>query len=100
MSTKNSNSNHVILAVAGGFYFFGEQVSAPDGYIALRSGAMSGGFSGGRGIAGVATAHKGSSIKLDIFDKDRDLIFPVTAVYAIMPCVDLYSVKSTEIRNK
>jgi hypothetical protein len=32
-----------ILAVSGGFYFFGTEVTAPEGYIALKNAAMFGG---------------------------------------------------------
>lgn len=91
--------NTVILIVAGGFYFFGEQVDAPEGYVALRSGAMFGGFAGGKGVAGVATGNKESTVKLDRFEKSRDLMFPLSAVYGILPSINLYEFKGAEIRN-
>ncbi len=42
-----------IIAVSGGFYFFGTEITAPEGYISLKNAAMFG------GIAGVAAAPLG-----------------------------------------
>lgn len=91
MSTK-------ILAVSGGFYFFGTQVPAPDGYVALRNASMFGGFYGGKGLPGVARGAEGASVVLDRFDQDEELLFPLTAVFAIMPSIDLYSFSGTTLR--
>ena len=87
-----------ILAVSGGFYFFGTEVSAPEGYIALKNAAMFGGFAGGKGLPGVARGDKSATVKLDKFDPEEEVLFPLTAVFAIMPSVDLYSHKGTTIR--
>lgn len=87
-----------ILAVSGGFYFFGTEVSAPEGYIALKNAAMFGGFAGGKGLPGVARGDKAATVKLDKFDPDEEVLFPLTAVFAIMPSVDLYAFKGTTIR--
>ncbi len=87
-----------ILAVSGGFYFFGTEVSAPDGYIALKKAAMFGGFSGGKGLPGVARGDKASSVKLDKFDQEEELLFPITAIFAILPSIDLYKFSGTTLR--
>lgn len=91
MSTK-------ILAVSGGFYFFGTEVNAPEGYISLKNAAMFGGFAGGKGLPGVARGDKAATVTLDRFDKDEELLFPITAVFAILPSVDLYAHKGTTLR--
>lgn len=91
MSTK-------ILAISGGFYFFGTEISAPEGYIALKKAAMFGGFGGGKGLPGVARGDKASTVTLDCFDADEELLFPTTAVFAIMPSIDLYGFKGTTRR--
>lgn len=88
-----------ILAVQGGFYFFGLQVPAPDGYIAMKNVSMSGGFSGGLGIAGVARGAKGAKITLDMFDQDAVQLFPIENVLAIMSSVDLYKFSGTTNRK-
>lgn len=87
-----------ILAVSGGFYFFGTEVSAPDGYISLKAAAMFGGFAGGKGLPGVARGDKAATVTLDRFDADEELLFPVTAVFAILPSIDLYAFKGSTIR--
>lgn len=87
-----------IIAVSGGFYFFGTEVAAPDGYISLKNAAMFGGFGGGKGLPGVARGDKSATVTLDRFDVDEELLFPVTAVFAIMPSVDLYTQKTTTLR--
>lgn len=87
-----------ILAVSGGFYFFGTEVSAPEGYVALKKAAMFGGFSGGKGLPGVARGDKSSSVKLDKFDQEEELLFPVSAVFAILPSIDLYTFSGTTLR--
>lgn len=87
-----------IIAVSGGFYFFGTEVNAPDGYIALKKAAMFGGFSGGKGLPGVARGDKSASVTLDRFDEDEECLFPLTAVFAILPSIDLYAFKGTSIR--
>lgn len=91
MSTK-------ILAVSGGFYFFGTEVQAQEGYIALKKAAMFGGFGGGKGLPGVARGDKSATVTLDRFDAEEELLFPVTAVFAILPSIDLYAFKGTTLR--
>lgn len=87
-----------IFAVSGGFYFFGTEVSAPEGYVALKNAAMFGGFAGGKGLPGVARGDRAAIVKLDRFDPEEELLFPLTAVFAIMPSVDLYAFKGTTLR--
>jgi len=91
--------NTKILAVSGGFYFFGTEITAQaDGYIALKHAAMFGGFSGGKGLPGVARGDKSSTVILDQFVPEEELLFPVTAVFAILPSIDLYTFKGTTLR--
>lgn len=87
-----------IFAISGGFYFFGTEVPAPEGYVALRAGAMFGGFGGGKGLPGVARGDEAATVILDRFDPDQDLIFPLSAVFAIMPSIDLYTFQGTTLR--
>ena len=43
-------NDYKIFIISGGFYFFGKEVQAPDGYVALTECSMFGGFSGGKGM--------------------------------------------------
>lgn len=88
----------VILAIAGGFYFFGTETPAPDGYIALAQGAMFGGFSGGKGLPGVARGDAAAKVTLDRFTDTQELLFPLTAVYGIFDSIDLYAFKGATLR--
>ena len=87
-----------ILAVSGGFYFFGTEVNAPEGYIALKNAAMFGGFAGGKGLPGVARGDKAATVTLDRFDADEECLFPLSAVFAIIPSIDLYAFKNATLR--
>ena len=91
-------SNTKILAVSGGFYFFGTEVQGPDGYITMKDVAMFGGFSGGKGLPGVARGDKEAKVTLDRFDEGKEVFFPLTTVFAIMPSIDLYKFKGTTLR--
>ena len=91
MSTK-------ILAISGGFYYFGTEVTAPEGYVALKKAAMFGGFAGGKGLPGVSRGDKSATVTLDRFDADEECLFPLSAVFAILPSVDLYAFKGTTLR--
>jgi hypothetical protein len=94
---KNSNFN--ILVVTSGFYYFGEIVESPtEGYISLTNASMSGGFRGGKGIAGVSRGDSQASITLDRFQEKELLHFPISAVIGILPCIDLYNFKNTILR--
>lgn len=90
--------NWKVVAVSGGFYFYGAEVTGPDGYIALEKAAMFGGFSGGKGVPGVCRGDKEAKVTLDRFDENEQIIFPISAVFAIMSSVDLYSRKTTTLR--
>lgn len=91
-------AKYKILAVMQGFYYFGEEVTAPEGYIALKNGAMFGGFSGGKGVAGVARGDKSSKVSLDRFDKNEELLFPISAVIGILPSINLYDFSGSTLR--
>ena len=98
ISTRRYIMKYVILAVSGGFYFFGCEISAPDGYIALKDASMFGGFGGGKGLPGVARGDKSATVILDRFDAAAHLTFPLTAVYAIMPSINLYEFAGATLR--
>jgi hypothetical protein len=94
-----SNENWKIFVIAGGFYYFGEEVDAPqEGFIAMKKCSMSGGFSGGKGIAGVTRGDRDAKIILDRFDENELCIWPLSCCYGILPCIDLYSFKGTTLR--
>lgn len=93
-----SKKNTVIITVAAGFYYFGTEVTAPEGYIALKDAAMFGKFGGGRGLAGVATGQPEATVTLDRFKPDDTLLFPIHAVYCIHPSIDLYEFNGTTLR--
>lgn len=91
------SNNTVIIAVDGGFYFFGTEVQGPAGYIVLENAAMFGGFGGGKGLPGVAKGSAGASVTLDRFD--QPVTFPQGRVIFIAPSVDLYKSKIATIRG-
>jgi hypothetical protein len=96
---RDRMKNPKILVIAGGFYYFGDLVESPkEGYIALKSAAMSGGFSGGKGIPGVARGDSAAKITLDRFDPDEVQIFPESACYGILSSINLYEFKGTTLR--
>lgn len=87
-----------ILAVSGGFYFFGVEKEAPDGYVCLVEASMFGVFEGGKGLPGVARGADGATVTLDRFAATEELFFPITAVFAIMPSINLYEFNGTTLR--
>lgn len=87
-----------ILAIAGGFYYFGDEVPAPSGYIALKNAAMFGGFSGGKGLPGVARGDASAQVTLDRFAPDSISTFPISSCYGILESVDLYTFSGTTLR--
>lgn len=93
---SNFKGETKILAIAGGFYYFGTEVEAPEGYVAITNAAMFRGFSGGNGLPGIAKGTSGQ-VTLDTFAKGEQLFFPLSAVYGILPSVDLYSVKGNTV---
>lgn len=90
--------NCKILAIAYGFYFFGEEVSAPEGYVAIKNASMFGGFSGGKGLPGVARGDKDAKVNLDRFDLSEECLFPITSVVGIFPSINLYEFKGATLR--
>lgn len=90
--------NPKVIAVAGGFYFFGNEVQSAEGFLSLDEAAMFGGFAGGKGVAGVCRGAKDATVKLDRFEKDEKVTFPLTAVYAVLPSINLYDFKGTTLR--
>lgn len=87
-----------IITVAGGFYYFGQEVPSAEGYIAIKNASMFGGFAGGKGVAGVSRGATDATVVLDKFEKDEECLFPIQNVYAILPCIDLYKFKGTTLR--
>jgi len=94
----SSSKNHKIIAVTGGFYFFGEEIPGADGYLTLEKFAMFGSFAGGKGLPGVARGDKEATVTLDFFADDQKGTFPLTAVLAIMDSIDLTKFSGTTIR--
>ena len=88
-----------ILCIAGGFYFFGDECAAPEGYVAITSAAMFGGFGGGLGLPGVARGAAGATVTLDRFAPADVQMFPISAVYGIFTSVDLYAFPGTTVRG-
>jgi len=95
---KTKIENPVLLVVNNGFYYFGDQVAAPEGYIALKNFAMFGGFSNDRGVAAVACARKGATVNLDRFPEDAVGHWPIESVCGILPCANLYEFAGTTLR--
>ena len=89
--------NWKIFTIAGGFYFFGEEVTAPEGYIACIKASMFRRFEGGKGLPGVARGDENAIVYLDTFDQNQEVFFPVSAVYAILPSINLYEFKGAKI---
>lgn len=90
--------NTKIFAIAGGFYYFGTEVQAPEGYIALKDAAMFGGFGGGKGLPGVARGDTEATVTLDRFAPDAICTFPVSSCYGILDSIDLYTFKGATLR--
>lgn len=91
-------SNFKIFVISGGFYYFGEQVASEEGFLAMKNYAMFGGFSGGKGVAGVARGDKDAKVVLDRFMKDEIGIWPISACYGIHSSIDLYNFKGATLR--
>lgn len=88
----------VIFVIAGGFYYYGEEVQASEGYIAMTNASMFGGFAGGKGLPGVARGDSAATVTLDRFNPESILTFPITSCYGILDCIDLYQFKGTTLR--
>ena len=90
--------NYKIFAISGGFYYFGEEVEGPEGYVALKNFSMFGGFAGGKGLPGVARGDKSATVTLDRFSDGEIGYFPVTSCFGVLPSINLYEFKGTTIR--
>jgi hypothetical protein len=89
----------VILVIASGFYYFGTRVDSGDPtMISIVNASMFGGFSGGKGMPGVARGDKDAKVTLDRFSPNEILEFPISACLGIVPSVDLYSFHGTTLR--
>jgi len=98
-TNKGEKMNWKIFVIAGGFYYFGEEVdSGLEGYVAMKNASMFGGFSGGKGLPGLARGDSSMTVNLDRFLPDEKLIFPTSCCYGILPTIDLYKFKGTNLR--
>lgn len=88
---------HKMVALKGGFYFFGKLSSATDGYLKLTEAYMSGGFEN-NGISGQCSGNPTSKMTLDAFDKGQELQFRTDSCLAIMPSIDIAALKTTTLR--
>lgn len=95
------NNKWILLVVSQGFYYFGIETTAPEGYIALKKCSMSGGFNGGKGIGGVCRETPDAKITLDRMSDDDDDVsfFPLSAVLGIHPAVDMEKHKGVTWRK-
>lgn len=90
---------HVIVAVASGFYFFGVEATSPDErFMRLTQCAMFGGFSGGKGMPGVARGDKDAYVTLDFFDESSHMEIPLSAVLFVVDSIDLSTWNNATIR--
>lgn len=89
--------NWVIFTIVGGFYFFGNEVEAPEGYVALTQCSMFRGFQGRRGLPGVASGAENATVTLDRFKPESIQIFPLTSLLAIFQSINLYEYKGTTL---
>jgi hypothetical protein len=88
-----------IIAVKGGFYFFGDLIESPQpGYIALKNLAMFGDYEGGKGMPGVARGARGATVILDRFAEDEIGIFLETNCVGIFTSLNLYEQEYATLR--
>ena len=94
-----TKKNWKIFIIAGGFYFFGEEVQATaEGYISMKNCSMFGGFSGGKGLPGVTRGDKEAKVTLDRFTEDDVQDFPISSCYGILGSINLYEFKGATLR--
>lgn len=91
--------NPVIVTIMHGFYYFGNEISAPEGYISINKAAKFGGFGGKKGEPGVCKGHPEATVTLDRYEPSQVLLFPLSAVLCIAQSVNLYEFKGTTIRG-
>lgn len=88
-----------ILAINNGFYLFGNLLdNSPAGYVTMTDVAMFGGFSGGKGMPGVARGDLAATVILDRFDPKEVCAWPIMSVCGIFPSINLYKFKGTTLR--
>lgn len=91
-------NNPKIFTVQGGFYFFGNEInSGQEGFLACNEAAMFRGFGGGKGLPGVSRGDVNATVKLDTFEEDKVLYFPLENVIAVLPSINLYKFKGAKI---
>lgn len=91
--------NPTIIAINNGFYIFGSLLdNAPEGYVAMTDVAMFGGFSGGKGMPGIARGDSGGKVNLDRFESNRTCMWPISSVCGVYPSIDLYKFKGATLR--
>ena len=96
---KNEVKNPKIIVITNGFYYFGDLVESPkEGYVAIKSAAMFGGFDGGKGLPGLCRGDKTMTVNLDRFDEDELQYFPLHACIGILSTINLYEFKGTTQR--
>lgn len=100
MATAPNITNPVILAVSGGFYFFGNLVKGDPEYATLEYPAMFGGFGGGKGLPGVARGDRDATVTLDRFDDNQRIMSPLWsgATLAVMQSINLYAFSGCTLR--
>ena len=96
-TTMSTGTEYVIFVIAGGFYYFGKEVETQEGWLALTEASMFRGFQGGKGVPGVTRGDENAEVKLDQFEQDKVLYFPVSACYGIQPSINLYKFKGSTI---
>lgn len=100
MAAAPNIKDPVILAVSGGFYFFGNLVQQNPDYATLEYPAMFGGFAGGKGLPGVARGDKEATVTLDRFDDNQKVMSPLWsgATLAVMQSINLYAFSGCTLR--
>jgi len=93
-----NNKQNVILVIAGGFLYYGLLVEDNGMEVSIVNASMFGGFTGGKGLPGVARGANEAKVILDRFLPDDVLKFPKASCYGVLPSIDLYSFKGTTLR--
>jgi len=92
------NNNWKIFCLTNGFYLFGNEVETEEGFIKFIEASMFGGFSGGKGLPGVARGDKSSKVTLDRFDDKQEITAPLSSVVFIADSINLYDFSGTTLR--
>lgn len=97
-SPSTSTGYWATITVAYGFYFYGEIVDGPEGFLAVKNLAGSRGFSSNKGWPGVVRADPEAEVTFGLFPPDEVSLFPLHNVLAIHPTsVNLYEFAGTKI---